>query len=302
MGDGVSTVSARAGLPPALVALRPKQWLKNVLVFAAPAAAEVLDQRTAVVDALLAFGAFCAGASAIYLVNDLLDVEADRRHPTKRYRPIASGTLAPATAWVMAVVLAVASVVLALLTGEPTFLLVIAIYVVTSVVYSWWLKHEPIIDLVVVASGFLLRAIGGAVAVDVPVSSWFLIVISFGSLFVVAGKRLVELEEMGDDAVHVRPTLDHYTVPFLRFVLAVACTATAVAYCIFAFERAGLSADGSVWFQLSAIPVVTALLRYALAVEAGEAAAPEDVFTKDRTLQILGLIWAVLFGVGLLRG
>jgi decaprenyl-phosphate phosphoribosyltransferase len=299
----VSTAELRHHtLPPLVRALRPKQWLKNLLVFAAPAAAEVLDQRDAVVKSLLAFAAFCATASAIYVVNDLADVEADRRHPTKRYRAIASGELAVAPARVLAAVAAVVGLAFGLAVREPVFLAVLVLYAATSVVYSHWLKHQPILDLVLVASGFLLRAIGGAVAVDVPISSWFLIVISFGSLFVVTGKRLAELEEMGDDAMHTRPTLDHYTVPFLRFVMAVACTATALGYCIFAFDRADASDGGAVLFQLSAIPVVTALLQYALAVEAGEAAAPEDVFTKDRTLQVLGLLWAVLFGWGLVRG
>jgi decaprenyl-phosphate phosphoribosyltransferase len=290
-------------LPPVVAALRPKQWLKNVLVFAAPAAAEVLNTWEAWRQSLLAFAAFSAAASTIYIINDIADLEADRRHPTKRFRPIAAGTLSLSSAKVLAAVTAVVAVVFALATREPTFMLVLAIYVATSIVYSWWFKHEVILDLVIVALGFLLRAISGALAVDVPISSWFLIVISFGSLFVVTGKRLAELEELGDEAVHVRPTLHRYSVPFLRFVMSVTCTGAALAYCIFAFQRADTASNGgSVWFQLSAIPVVTALLRYALAVEAGEGAAPEDVFTRDRALQVLGVLWAVLFGIGLLRG
>jgi decaprenyl-phosphate phosphoribosyltransferase len=282
--------------------LRPRQWTKNLLVVAAPAGAEVLSEGRVWGRLVLAFAAFCAASSAIYVVNDLLDVDADRLHPTKRFRPIAAGLMSPSTGWVLALALAIVAFGLATATAEWDFVGVLAVYVVITLAYSAWLKHVAILDLVIVASGFLLRAIGGAVVVDVVVSSWFLIVTSFGSLFVVTGKRLAELEELGDDAADVRPTLDHYTVPFLRFVMGVACTGTALAYCIFSFDKAEVAGPGAVWFQLSAIPVVTALLRYALAVEAGEGAAPEDLFLRDRLLQLLGIVWIVLFGVGLVRG
>jgi decaprenyl-phosphate phosphoribosyltransferase len=298
---GVVPARATAGLGPILTELRPRQWAKNLLVIAAPAAAEVLTEARTWWRLALAFTAFCAASSAIYVMNDVADVEADRLHPTKRYRPIAAGQISIATAKVLALVLGVLAFALAVATTEWDFVAVLALYVITTLAYSAWLKHVAIIDLVVVASGFLLRAIGGAVVVDVVVSSWFLIVTSFGSLFVVTGKRLAELEELGEDAVQIRPTLDHYSVPFLRFVMGVACTGTALAYCIFSFDKAELAGQGAVWLQLSAIPVVTALLRYALAVEAGEGAAPEDIFLRDRPLQLLGLIWAVLFGVGLVR-
>jgi decaprenyl-phosphate phosphoribosyltransferase len=300
----MTTIATRpmSGIRPIIAELRPRQWVKNLLVIAAPAGAEVLTEGQTWWRLTLAFSAFCAASSATYVVNDLLDVEADRLHPTKRYRPIAAGLITPATGWVLASVLGVMAFGLAIATGEWDFVLVVAVYVITTALYSMGLKHVAIIDIVVVASGFLLRAIGGAVVVDVIVSSWFLIVTSFGSLFVVTGKRLAELEELGEDAVIIRPTLDHYSVPFLRFVMGVTCTGTALAYCIFSFDKAELAGQGAVWLQLSAIPVVTALLRYALAVEAGEGAAPEDIFLRDRPLQLLGLLWAVLFGVGLVRG
>jgi decaprenyl-phosphate phosphoribosyltransferase len=297
----VITQRRAVAIRPIITALRPRQWTKNLLVIAAPAGAEVLTEARTWWLLALAFTAFCAASSAIYVINDLADVEADRRHPTKRNRPIASGELSVGTARVLAASLGIIAFALAVATVEWDFVAVLAVYVAATLLYSAWLKHVAILDLVIVASGFLLRAIGGAVVVDVVISSWFLIVTSFGSLFVVTGKRLAELEELGEDAVYVRPTLDHYSVPFLRFVMGVACTGTALAYCIFSFDKAEIAGPGAVWFQLSAIPVVTALLRYALAVEAGEGAAPEDVFLRDRPLQILGVIWIVLFGVGLIR-
>lgn len=298
----VSTARTTGSLRPILTELRPRQWAKNLLVVAAPAGAEVLTELSTWWRLTLAFAAFCAASSAIYIANDLADIEADRRHPTKCERPIAAGLVSIGTARAVAAGLIVLAFLLAVATTEWDFVAVLGLYVVTTLAYSAWLKHVAILDLVIVASGFLLRAIGGAVVVDVVISSWFLIVTGFGSLFVVTGKRLAELEEMGEEAATVRPTLDHYTVPFLRFVLGVACTATAVAYCIFSFDKAETAGAGAVWFQLSAIPVVTALLRYALAVEVGEGATPEDLFLRDRVLQLMGAIWIILFGVGLIRG
>jgi decaprenyl-phosphate phosphoribosyltransferase len=289
-------------LAPILTELRPRQWAKNLLVVAAPAGAQVLTEFSTWWRLILAFAAFCAASSSIYVVNDLADIESDRRHPTKCHRPIAAGLVSVSTGRTVAVGLGILAFVLAIATLEWDFVAVLALYVVTTLAYSAWLKHVAIVDLVIVASGFLLRAIGGAVVVDVVLSSWFLIVTGFGSLFVVTGKRLAELEELGDDAASVRPTLDHYTANFLRFVMGVACAGTAVAYCIFSFDKAQLDPDGAVWFQLSAIPVVTALLRYALAVEVGEGATPEDLFLRDRLLQLMGIIWIALFGIGLLRG
>jgi decaprenyl-phosphate phosphoribosyltransferase len=293
--------SGLGGLRPILTEMRPRQWAKNLLVVAAPAGAEVLTELDTWWRLTLAFASFCAASSAIYVLNDLADIEADRRHPTKRDRPLAAGLISVGTGRVVAAVLAVIAFALAIATTEWDFVAVLAVYVVTTIAYSLWLKHVAILDLVIVASGFLLRAIGGAVVVNVVVSSWFLIVTGFGSLFVVTGKRLAELEELGEEAANVRPTLDHYTVPFLRFVMGVACAGTAVAYCIFSFDKAELGGQGAVWFQLSAIPVVTGLLRYALAVEVGEGATPEDLFLRDRLLQLMGVIWVVLFGVGLIR-
>ncbi len=282
---------------------RPRQWAKNVLVFAAPGAAEVLDEREALIKTIVAFVAFCLASSAVYVANDLADLDADRHHPVKRHRPLASGALPVSIARMAVVVLVPGSLVAALLTGEWRFAVVVAMYLVVSFLYSAWLKHVAILDLVLVASGFLLRAVGGALAVDVPVSEWFLIVFSFGSLIVVTGKRFSELLEFGERAGDVRPSLDGYTLPFLRMVLGMAAAATSVAYCTFAFQKAAMAAPGgAVWYQLSAIPVVTAILRYALVIEQGHGGAPEDVFLYDRMLQGLMICFLVLFGVGVVVG
>lgn len=276
---------------------RPKQWTKNVLVFAAPAAAGVLDQRDALLQTLVAFIGFCLAASGTYFLNDANDAPADRLHPTKRLRPIAAGDLDVRTARIIAAVL----VVLALLVTAPIndFKLsgVIAAYVVITLSYTMWLKYEPVIDLVAVAAGFVLRAIAGGVATDVPLSDWFLIVAGAGSLFIVTGKRHAEQVELGSDSLEHRRTLGEYSTAYLGYVRAVASGVMITAYCLWAFENAASTGDDT-WFRLSIVPFVIAVLRYALVVDQGGGGAPEEVVLSDRVLQVVGLIWLVTFALG----
>lgn len=275
---------------------RPKQWLKNVLVFAAPAAAGVLDEPRELGLTVLAFVAFCLAASGIYVWNDLADVHADRLHPTKRYRPIPAGELSIRAAQVAGTVLPVAALGVAALTGRWQTVAVVAAYVLLTVAYSIWLKQLAVVDLVVVASGFVLRAAGGAVAVDVPMSRWFILCVTFGSLFIVAGKRYAELQAVGEGA-GTRRTLDVYSPGYLRMFLAVACGGALLSYCVWAFESAEASTAGLPWDELSIVPMLTALFRYMLVLDQGEGGAPEEVFLRDRVLQVLGVAWAVIFGI-----
>jgi decaprenyl-phosphate phosphoribosyltransferase len=281
---------------------RPKQWAKNVLVFAAPAAAGVLDEWSAQWRSLVAFAAFCAAASGTYFLNDVADVEADRAHPRKRNRPIALGSVPVPLGTAVGVLLLALAVGLAAATGHPEMVVVVGLYVAMTVTYTWWWKHVAVVDLVVVAMGFVLRAVGGGVAVDVAISDWFLITTSFASLFVVAGKRHADLAALGNEAGGTRALLDTYTLPFLRMVLAVSLGAAVVGYCLWAFEASETA--GSSWplFELSIVPMVTALLRYALLLDGGHGSAPEEVFAGDRALQVLGGTWAVLFLAGVYVG
>lgn len=275
---------------------RPKQWTKNVLVFAAPGAAGVLDSGRELGLTLLAFVAFCLAASGTYLWNDLLDVEADRAHPIKRRRPIAAGIVSPVLAGVTGVLLLVASVGVAALTGRWQTVAILVVYIALTLAYSIWLKHIAVVDLVTIASGFVLRAAAGAVAVDVPMSSWFVLSITFGSLFIVTGKRYAELNQLGDGAQVSRATLGTYSLGYLRIVLAVACGAAILSYCIWAFENRDLAGTDLPFYELSIVPVLTAFLRYALVLDQGHGAAPEDVFASDRVLQLLGVAWVALYG------
>ncbi len=280
-----------------LKAARPKQWLKNVLVFAAPGSAGVLDNWPFLWRTLLAFVAFCLASSGTYYWNDIHDVAADRQHPKKRMRPIASGQVALPTARVVGTGLLLAGIGLAFAVHWKLGLVTLG-YVTLTTLYSSALKHVAVVDLVAVAAGFVLRAVAGAVATEVNMSTWFVLTTSFGSLFIVTGKRYAELREYGDHAGAARSSLDDYTLGFLRIVLSVSLGAALVTYCIWAFDTKELS--GATWpfYELSIVPMATALLRYTLILEQGHGAAPEEIFVSDRTLQILGVVWAVVFGLG----
>jgi decaprenyl-phosphate phosphoribosyltransferase len=285
-------------LPAALVATaRPKQWVKNVLVFAAPAAAGVLSEGYAIFDTIVAFVAFCLAASGTYFLNDAFDVEADRLHARKRFRPVAAGDVPVRTAQLSGVVLILAGIGVGFLTGWK-LPVVITTYIVFTTTYSAWLKHVAVVDLGMVAAGFVLRLIGGAVAVDVPISVWFFIVGSFGSLFMVAGKRHAEHLDLGVERAGHRPTLSEYSLEYLGYVRSVASGVAMVGYCLWAFEKSsGLA--GVPWYELSIVPFVLAILRYALLVERGEGGAPEEIVLHDRPLQVMGVLWALTAGIGL---
>lgn len=275
---------------------RPKQWLKNVLVFAAPAALGDLSADLAA-KSLVVFVAFCMTASGTYYWNDIKDVEADRSHPTKRSRPIASGAVPLSVARVIGTLLLLGGPAVACL-ARPEAGGVVALYAVLTIGYSTAWKHVALLDLALVASGFVLRAMAGAAGTDTRMSSWFVLCTSFGSFFIVAGKRFAELMEMGDNAAATRRSLAAYSLPYLRQLLSVSCTATVVSYCLWAFEN-GETAGGAVpWHGLSIVPMVLALLRYMMVLEKGGGGAPEEVFTRDRSLQLYGLAWVVVYALG----
>ncbi len=276
---------------------RPKQWLKNILVFAAPGAAGVLDEPDALGRTLLGFVALCLAASGIYFWNDVLDVESDRAHPTKRNRPVAAGRLGVGSALVIGSVLPLLALGVAALTGHWKAIAAVAAYIAVTLTYSAIWKHIAVLDLIAISSGFVLRAITGAAVTDVPVSSWFILVTTFGSLFIVTGKRFAEARELGDDARRLRATLGAYSESYLRFVLAVTCGGALVSYCMWAFETKELSGTDLPYYELSIVPIISAFLRYALVLEQGHGAAPEEVFASDRVLQILGACWVGVFAL-----
>jgi decaprenyl-phosphate phosphoribosyltransferase len=274
--------------------LRPKQWIKNVLVFAAPLAAGVFNNRDTDLRALGAFGCFCAAASATYLLNDAIDIESDRLHPVKKNRPMAAGLVPVGLAYVLAVVLLVVAIGGSFLLRRDFGFTILA-YLALTTVYTLWLKHVPILDIVAVAAGFVLRAIGGATATGLPISEWFFIVTSFGALLMVTGKRAGERSDLGDDAADIRPALAAYTPQYLNYLKAVFSAGTLITYCLWAFASAQESTNGSVLFQLSIVPFAVAILRYALLLEQGKGAEPENLVLSDRTLLLAGALWAIVY-------
>ena len=281
---------------------RPRQWLKNVLVLAAPAAAGVLTQWGNLWRTLVMFAAFSLAASGTYFWNDIFDVEADRQHPKKSLRPVASGALPLAIARVVGTMLLLGGVALSLAVWHWRAVVVLVVYIVLTLAYSLYLRNLAVFDLLAVAAGFVLRAIGGAVASGVYASKWFMLCAMFGSLFVVSGKRYAELKELGEGAQQTRRTLETYTIPFLRLVLTVACGATLVTYCVWAFDTGSIDPGPFPFYELSAVPMLAALLRYALVLEQGRGGAPEEVFLRDRALQFTGALWVVTFILGVYLG
>jgi decaprenyl-phosphate phosphoribosyltransferase len=281
--------------------LRPQQWVKNVLVVAAPLAAGVVTTEAVIGGTIVAFVTFCLMASAVYCLNDVVDAKADRNHPVKRDRPIAAGQLDLTVAITVAAVLAAASIGLALAMDTHQLWIVLVTYLAVSVTYALWLKHEQVVELALVSSGFLLRAIAGGVAVALPLSRWFLIVASFGSLLIVAGKRLSELLLVGAGRSESRKILASYSPTFLRMLLALSGGVACAAYCLWAFEISTVH-GGVLWPVVSVAPFVVGMLRYMLDADAGRAEQPELILYRDRMLQLLGVIWLVTFAIGAVRG
>ena len=276
---------------------RPRQWMKNVLVFAAPGAAGISLTPGHLAPIFGAFAAWCLVSSGTYLVNDALDAEADRLHPRKRFRAVASGVVPVGTARAVGLALLAVGAGAPAAWGAPGVTGILALYAVITLSYSLWLKEMAIVDLAAVASGFVLRAISGGIAAHVAISDWFLIVASFGSLFMVAGKRHAEHLDLREGRGAHRATLEEYSLGFLSYVRSVSSGVAIAAYCLWAFEKAKLAGD-PVLFQLSIIPFVMAILRYALLLDAGRGGAPEEIVIGDRTLQVLGLVWVALFAAG----
>ena len=277
--------------------MRPKQWVKNILVFAAPVAAGALFDPRVLINSLWAFVAFSLISASIYLINDIRDVDADRLHPKKRFRPIAAGELGARTATALAGVTMIASLALGWWVA-PMLGITLAVYWVLQVGYSMFLKHQPIIDLAMVTSGFLLRAVAGGVASGIELSQWFLLVASFGSLFMVAGKRYSEMKELGSEA-GTRAALERYSLSYLRFVWAISCSIVIMSYSLWTFEHRANEPWGVAWTTISIVPFTLALLRYAMDIDAGNAGEPEDVVLNDRVLQGLAVLWMIPLGIGI---
>ena len=278
-----------------VVTARPRQWAKNVLVFGAAVVGGALLTPELLIRTTWAFLAFCLASSGMYYVNDIVDRQVDQQHRRKRTRPLAAGELGVPTAVAVAVLLCLGGLGLALWAGGPELGAVLLGYLLLALAYTLWLRDLVLLDVAAVAGLFVIRAAAGGVAVDVPLSSWFLIVACFGALFISAGKRRAEHNDLGHARGGHRKTLEEYSESYLRYIMTSASTVTIAAYCLWAYEG---PSGRSVPSAMSILPFVLGIYRYAMLLDAGSGDAPEDIVLRDRPLQLCGLLWVLLVGLG----
>ena len=287
----------RGPLLAALVTLRPKQWIKNLLVIAAAGAAGALGRDDVPLRVGLAFVAFCLLASGIYAINDVRDAAEDRLHPRKRFRPVAAGDLSSEAATALGVALMVAGIALCFAV-RPLLAAVGAGYVALSLSYTLVWRHLLVFDIFAIAGGFVLRAIAGGVAAPVTLSRWFVLVVTCGAVFVAAGKRHAELRRTvaTNALVGRRKVLEGYTELRLRVILIVSALVAVVAYAMWASKLPDV--NGVPWRPLTIVPFAAGMLRYGVLISAGKGESPEELLLHDRVLQLAGAAWLVLFALG----
>jgi 4-hydroxybenzoate polyprenyltransferase len=284
----VELPARRSPLRAALVSLRPRQWSKNLLLFAGIVFAAKLGDAVRWGEAFAAFGAYCAASSAAYLVNDVLDAEHDRRHPVKRSRPIARGELPPRTALLLAAALAVVAFGVAAVLGgwSPLYL---AGFATLQVAYSLRLKHVVIIDVMAIGALFVIRAAAGAEAVDVRISPWLLLCTALLALFLGLAKRRGELVLVGAQATPGRPVLEGYSLSLVDQLVSVVAASTVIAYSLYTFTAHDSKA------MMVTIPfVLFGVLRYLLLVHRDDLGEePEHVLLADAPILACIALWAV---------
>jgi decaprenyl-phosphate phosphoribosyltransferase len=279
-----------------LVTARPRQWIKNLLVIAAAGAAGALSDSGVPVRVGLAFIAFCLISAGIYALNDCRDAEEDRRHPRKRFRPVAAGELPRRQALALGVTWLLAGLALCFAV-RPLLGVVGLTYVALTLSYTLLWRHIPLVDIGVVAAGFVLRALAGGVAAPVTLSRWFVLVVTSAALFIAAGKRHAELLRTSHpDAApdtHGRRVMRHYSHGSLRLLLAGSGGCALFAYAVWAFA----DIDGFPWRLLTVVPFTLCLLRYGALIRRGGGEAPEEMLLSDRPLIVGAAVWLVLFAL-----
>jgi 4-hydroxybenzoate polyprenyltransferase len=274
--------------------MRPRQWAKNAVIFAALVFDRQLrlDNLPAVLRTFAGFVIFCILSGVVYIINDIADVEADRQHPDKRNRPIASGVLPVRVALAAAIILLVILIPLSYLLS-PAFALVALSYFMLNLAYSKWLKHIPLLDVLAIALGFVLRVAAGITLIHVArFSPWLYIVVTLGSLYIGFGKRRSELALLAEGANAHRPVLDGYTLPLLDQYITIVSGTTIIAYSLYTFSAPNLPANH---LMMLTIPfVLYGIFRYLYLIQVKHSGgAPEDVLLSDRPLQITIFLWGV---------
>lgn len=290
---------------PQIQLLRPAQWVKNVFVFAGLVFGWKLSDPAAVGLALAAFGCFCLVASAGYIINDIVDREQDRLHPTKRFRPIAAGTVPSAHAALICVVLLVIAGAGSTLMLPPRFTVILASYFVLTQIYSFVLKRLVILDVITISIGFVLRAWGGAAAVDVEVSQWLIVCTFTLCLFLGFGKRRCEHAVMSNnnDAVQHRATLERYTTDLLNQLLSISAGLAVITFMLYTMESSTTPPPFPKWMLIYTVPlVIYGVFRYAMLIESGKITGPTDIIINDRPFLATGVLWLIMAGVIVYEG
>lgn len=286
--------SRAAAFPGSYIKLvRPRQWTKNGFVLAGLVfSGEALAARS-ILEALLAFAVFCALSGAVYAVNDVLDVEEDRKHPEKRLRPVASGEIPARNALVFAAVLVAGGLVTGFLLLDPWVGLAGAAYLALQAVYTTFLKHISVLDVMSISGGFVLRALAGVAAVGSPMSPWLIVCTGLLTLFLGFSKRRHELASLGEGAVGHRRNLKDYSVPVLDEMMNIMLSATIIAYSMYTF----FEYDNR--FMMASIPfVIYGVFRYMLLVHRDGGGNPDTLLLQDRPLQVTLFLWlAVVMSV-----
>jgi 4-hydroxybenzoate polyprenyltransferase len=273
-------------------ALRPRQWVKNGLLFIPLAFTLNLQHADLLFRSVVAFVCFCALSSAGYILNDVRDLEADRAHPTKRLRAIASGRLSPSVAISIGVLLAVFGIGVSFMLRPQLGGLAVA-YLGMTATYTLWLKHQVLLDIFGLAAGFVIRAAAGAVVIAVPISPWLYSATMLGALLIALGKRRSELQALGTAAASHRRNLQAYSLPLVDHLIVIISSAAVMTYALYTFSAENLPRDHS---MMLTVPVVLyGLFRYLFLVfSSTDAAAPEDLLLRDTPLLASVAIWAVL--------
>jgi 4-hydroxybenzoate polyprenyltransferase len=275
-----------------LKTMRPKQWAKNVFLLAAL----VFDRKLTNVDAILHTIAgviiFSMVASVVYIVNDIADVEADRKHPVKRERPIAAGKLPISVAWVSAIVLALIAFPVAIWLS-PSFALIALLYLVLNLIYSKWLKHEVLFDIILLASLYVIRVAAGVALINVVrFSPWIYIFTTFLALLMGTGKRRAELSEIADGPNAQRRVLDGYTLGFLDQLITLASGMTIITYSMYTFSAPNVPENHTMMLTIPFIIYSIFRYQYLLQVK-GIGSAPEELVLSDRPLQLAIALWGL---------
>lgn len=273
---------------------RPRQWIKNGLVIAAPGAAGALGYDHVPVRVGAACVAFCLLSAGVYAINDARDAAEDRLHPRKRLRPVAAGELTSGGA-IAAGVSAMAAGLLLCAIVRPLVALVGAGYLALTLSYTLLWRHIAVLDVLAIAGGFVLRALAGGVAAPVALSRWFVLVVTCGALFVATAKRIAELKRTADGASHHRRALHGYSERGLRRLLLLSAAGMLLAYSVWALELP--TVHGVPWRPLTIVPLAICVLRYRALVRTGAGEAPEDLVLGDRLLLLAAGTWLVLFAV-----